>query len=169
MERWLPVVTVVMVLLSVISLVYSVLALFRVRGKHAKPRASSFRTRQVGRHHFLLELIALKEPNVRRFLSERPQQIYLALRATSPGPREYEATLSASPGSAGEKVVVDLNERTDLAPLFEAIQNSPSARAKGGNLWRNMKGRRKRNLPKALLSEPGGGPSDTALPRTAGS
>lgn len=143
MEHWLAITVAV---LSLLSLAYSLWLLFQIKTSKPETSTSSTEIVPVRKRHFLLELIALRVPEVQAFLAKGPPQLFLAVRDTGTDPGEHEAILTSS-GDAGDKVTIDLTKRSDVEPLVRALMNPREPLAGGSDLWRKKRNRRNRKQP----------------------
>lgn len=127
MENLLPVLTATIVAISITSILYSLFLLFRKRAgasffePHPPTRTSSIATAPVDPSNFVLGLIAVTVPDLKKLLATPPEAVFLVVTATGPPQEKYEADIIAC-GAAGEnKVTIDLNKRRDLQPLINVL------------------------------------------------
>jgi hypothetical protein len=108
---------------SCFSLLYSAYQLFfQVRRKEYL--TGSVATSPVDPDHFLLELIAVTEPRVKRLLVPSPDELYVTVHHVG-GPPETspQGVITARRGEEEDSVKIDLGRRKDLEPLFNVLLN----------------------------------------------
>ena len=125
---------------AVTSLVYSIISLLRTI--RSPKTTGSFSRTLIHPKSFFFELIALKEPDVKRLLSPPPDKLILHMKETRTEKGMYEATLVARHGKTQKQVVIDLNHRPDLAPLFEVLRERRWL-ARGEDTWPKSRFRKK--------------------------
>jgi hypothetical protein len=85
-------------------------------------QTGSIATSSVDSKHFLLDLIAVTEPRVKSLLSSSPDELFVSVRqAGGPPDGHPQGVITAKHGDQEESVNIDLQDRSDLEPLFAAL------------------------------------------------